>query len=147
MGQKWGAVENMLGNILRTWWEPIERLKGTYWEPRENEKKFPPRPPPLQTLKEKKARHLECMLWASHWLHEISLPKRVGHHFWPGLIIPFAKNTLPYSGTLSSLGCKVPSRRRLFAKMYLFLVIPQNFWIKKMVYINWSLAKTWNKRQ
>jgi hypothetical protein len=29
---------------------------------------------------------------------KFSLPKRVGHHFWPGLIIiPLAKNnTLPY---------------------------------------------------
>jgi hypothetical protein len=34
------------------------------------------------------------MLGPSHWLHEISLPKRVPHHFWPGLI-PLAKNTLP----------------------------------------------------
>jgi hypothetical protein len=22
----------------------------------------------------------------SHWLHEISISKTVGHHFWPGLI-------------------------------------------------------------
>jgi hypothetical protein len=26
--------------------------------------------------------HAEC----SHWLHEISISKTVGHHFWPGLI-------------------------------------------------------------
>jgi hypothetical protein len=43
---------------------------------------------------EKKTRHLECMLGPSHWLHEISLPKRICHHFWLGLI-PLAKNTLP----------------------------------------------------
>jgi len=42
----------------------------------------------------KKTRHLECMLGPSHWWHEISLPKRVLHHFWHGLI-PLAKNTLP----------------------------------------------------
>jgi hypothetical protein len=41
-----------------------------------------------------KARHLDCMLGPSHWLDEISLPKRVCHHFWPELI-PIAKNTLP----------------------------------------------------
>ncbi len=41
-----------------------------------------------------KVRHLECMLGPSRWLHEISLPKRVDHHFWPGLI-PNAKNTVP----------------------------------------------------
>jgi hypothetical protein len=34
------------------------------------------------------------MLGPSHWLHEISLPKRLGHHFWPGLT-SLAKNTLP----------------------------------------------------
>ncbi len=56
-----------LGNIVRTWWEPIGNLKG---------------------------RHLECMLRPFDWLQEISLPKGVRHHFWPGLI-PFAKNTLP----------------------------------------------------
>jgi len=27
-------------------------------------------------------------------LHQISLPKKLGHHFWPGLT-PLAKNTLP----------------------------------------------------
>jgi len=51
-------------------------------------------PPPKKNLKGKKARHLEGMLEPSHWLHEISLPKRVCHHFRPGLI-PLAKNTLP----------------------------------------------------
>ncbi len=34
------------------------------------------------------------MLGSSRWLHEISLPKRVCHNFWPQLI-PLAKNTLP----------------------------------------------------
>jgi hypothetical protein len=48
---------------------------------------------PLPNLKGKKARHVECMLEPSHWLHEISLPKRVHHHIWPG--VPLAKNTLP----------------------------------------------------
>jgi hypothetical protein len=65
----------MLGNTLGTWgtyWEPdkelIGNLKGTHWEPG------------------KKGKHLECMLGPSHWLHEISLPKWVGHHFGLGLI-------------------------------------------------------------
>ncbi len=92
-----------LGNILGTWWESIGNLKGT-WNTlgtREKWKKktFHPSPFP-QTYKEK-ARHLDGMLGPSHWLHEISLPKRVHHHFWPGLI-RLAKNTLliepwPYS--------------------------------------------------
>jgi hypothetical protein len=34
------------------------------------------------------------MLEPSHWLHKISLRKRVHHHFWPGLI-PLAKSSLP----------------------------------------------------
>jgi hypothetical protein len=42
-------------------------------------------------LKGKKARHLECRLGPPHWLHEISLPKRVCHHFWPGLIMEGAE--------------------------------------------------------
>jgi hypothetical protein len=39
-------------------------------------------------LKGKKASQLKCMLGLSHWLHEICLPKRVRHHFWPGPIHP-----------------------------------------------------------
>jgi hypothetical protein len=31
--------------------------------------------------KRKKARHLECMLGPSHWLHDISLPKEFGTIF------------------------------------------------------------------
>jgi len=59
-------------------------------------KKYLSSNPTTALLKGKKARHLECLLGPSHWLHEISLPKRVHHHFWPGLI-PLAKNTLPIS--------------------------------------------------
>jgi hypothetical protein len=56
-------------------------------------KKILPLPTPtLLNLEGRKARHLECMLGASHWVHEISLPKRVHHHFWP-VLIPFANNT------------------------------------------------------
>jgi hypothetical protein len=68
---------------------------GTHWEQGKNEKKNSFPTTPTQNLKGRKAlRHLECMLGPSNWLHEISLPKRVHHHFWPGLI-PLAKNTLP----------------------------------------------------
>ncbi len=86
-----------LGKILGTWWEPTGNFKWTHWEQGENEKKqkknsFPTTP--TQNLKGRKARHLECMRGPSNWLHEISLPRRVHHHFWPGLI-PLAKNTLP----------------------------------------------------
>jgi len=42
-------------------------------------------PPAPQNIKGKKTRHLECMLEPSHWLHEISLFKRLHHHFWHGL--------------------------------------------------------------
>jgi hypothetical protein len=45
---------------------------GTYWEPKINEKKILPPPPPALNLKGKKASHLECL----HWLHEISLPQK-----------------------------------------------------------------------
>ncbi len=42
--------------------------------------------------------HLECMLGPSHWLHEISLPKRLGHHnvfifqVFVGLLVPACEN-------------------------------------------------------
>jgi hypothetical protein len=70
-------------------------------------KNLSPLPPALKTqikklghLKGKEERHLECMLGPSHWLHEISLPKRLCHHFWHGLTA-LAKNTPPIqcSGT------------------------------------------------
>jgi hypothetical protein len=32
-------------------------------------------PAPQKNLKRKKARHLECMLGPSHWLHEFFFPK------------------------------------------------------------------------
>jgi hypothetical protein len=76
--------------------EHIRNLMGTHWEPRKNGKKSFQHPPP-QYLKGHKARHLECMLRPSHWLHEICLFKRVHHLFWPRLI-PLAKNTLPIGG-------------------------------------------------
>jgi len=50
--------------------------------------------PPPQNIKGKKARHLQGMLGPSHWLHGISLPKRLRHHFWHGLTA-LAKNTSP----------------------------------------------------
>ncbi len=84
-------MENMLGNTLgtsKTYWELQGNIAGTHREPGKNEiKSFSPLP--LPKLKRKKAMHLEL----SHWLHEISLLKRVGHHFGPRLI-PLAKNTL-----------------------------------------------------
>jgi hypothetical protein len=40
------------------------------------------RPP---NLKGKNARHIQYVLGHSHWLHEISPPKKVYHHFWPNL--------------------------------------------------------------
>jgi len=63
----------------------------THWEAGKYEK-FPT--PPPQNIKGKKARHLECMLMPSRWLQQISLPKKLGHHFGHGLT-PLAKNTLP----------------------------------------------------
>jgi hypothetical protein len=70
-------------------WELKETTVGT----REKWKKsstHPPSPsPPLhsQTLKGKKPRHFECMIEPTHWLHKISLPKRVHHHFCLGYTI------------------------------------------------------------
>jgi hypothetical protein len=83
-------MENMLGNLMGTHWELERNIMITHWELGKHLKKsFPLHP----NLKGKKARHLECMLRPSCWRHEISFPKRVFHHFWPGLI-PLTKNTL-----------------------------------------------------
>jgi len=78
--------------LMRTHWGLKRNIVGTQWEPGKMKKKCFPSPP--SKLKRKKPRHLECMLGPSNWLHAISLPKTVYHHFWPGLI-PLAMNTLP----------------------------------------------------
>jgi hypothetical protein len=50
------------------------------------------------------------VLGPSHWLHEISLPKRVCHHFWPGLL-PLANNTLPINQEFDeALGLIIPKK-------------------------------------
>jgi hypothetical protein len=54
------------------------------------------------------------MLGPSHWLHEISLSKRVPHHFCPGLI-PLAKNNLPIQKKVEAMGA--PQNRRIYGKM------------------------------
>jgi len=82
-----------LGNIMGTHWELEGNILRTHWEAKENDKKISLPLPPLQNIEGKKARHLECTLGPSHWLHEISFPKRFGHHFWPRLTT-LAKNTL-----------------------------------------------------
>ncbi len=51
-------------------------------------------PSPLKLKKGKKKQGtLSAFLGLPIWLHEISLPKRVGQHFGPGLLT-LAKNTL-----------------------------------------------------
>jgi hypothetical protein len=78
-----GTHLELKGNIVRTHWEPG------------NMKTKSSNPPSQKKFEREKARHLECMFGPSHQLHEISLHKRVHHHFWPGLIIPHAKKNLP----------------------------------------------------
>jgi hypothetical protein len=115
--KKGDAMENMLGNTLgtrRTYWRtdenPTGNLKGTvetHWEPGKSEKKKSSSrtpPPPKLKRKKKKARHVECMHGPSHWLQEISLPKRVGHYFWPELVPP-CKEEHPTGGTYFYLFC------------------------------------------
>jgi len=80
-------VGEHIGNLLGTETEHVGNTLGT----RKKMKKNPSHP---KLERKQKARYLECMLGASHWLHEISLPKKVSHHFWLG-VIPFPKNTLP----------------------------------------------------
>jgi hypothetical protein len=60
-------VEEHIRNRMGIHWELEENIVGTHSEREKNEKKksFPGSPPP-PSLKEKKARHLECMLGPSH---------------------------------------------------------------------------------
>jgi hypothetical protein len=85
-------VGEHIENLTGTHWELKGNIMGTHWRQGKNEKQILLPTPP--NFKMKKASHLECMLGPPHWLHEISLPRRVCHYFWPGLI-PLAKNTLP----------------------------------------------------
>jgi len=71
-GTHWDLGEH-IGNLMGTHGELKRNMVGTHWEPGKNEKN--PLPPPPPNLREKKARHLECMLGSSHWLHQIYLPK------------------------------------------------------------------------
>jgi len=84
---------------MGTHWELEGNIVGTHWEHRKNEKK---NPPPQPNFKKKESKCLECMLGPSYWLHEISLPIRAPHHFWPGPI-PLAKNTLPIGVLLGQI--------------------------------------------
>jgi hypothetical protein len=89
----WDKSEVLLKTYWGTHWELIGNIVRTYWEPGKMEKSIkssspppPPPSPPQKTLKEKKQGTLSACFGPSNWLHEISLPKRVHHHFWPGLI-------------------------------------------------------------
>ncbi len=135
-----------VGNTLRTWWtywEPNGNLMGTYgntlWTREKWKKILPP-----TNLKGKKTRHFDCMLGASHWLHEISLPKRVHQHFWPGLIYPLQRT--PY--LLISWGGSPKFVLFFFGKEALsrahhnFFWNSQKLWCFPLVNFGWSI---WHK--
>jgi hypothetical protein len=88
------------GIKLRCYREHVGEHIGNQGKMKKNP--LPGGPPPPPNLKGKNARHLEGMLGPSHSLHEISVPKRVHHHFWPQLI-PLAKNTCSTGGTYISV--------------------------------------------
>jgi len=71
-----------LGNILGTRWELEGNIEESCWEQRKNDRNpppnFPPPPNPSQNLKEKKVRHLECMLQPTNWLHVFLVSETVG---------------------------------------------------------------------
>ncbi len=71
------------GNRLGTHWELKGHIMGKHWECGEKEKENPSPPHPHfpKLRRKKKARHLECMLGASHLVHEISLPKKSSSPF------------------------------------------------------------------
>ncbi len=77
----WEHFEN-----LRTFWELDVDLMRALWEHIGNkERKQKNHYSPSQ--KGKNWIIHKCMLSEhSHWLHELSISKTEGHHFWPGLI-------------------------------------------------------------
>ncbi len=88
----WDKSKVLWRTCWGTYWELERKIVKSHQEPGKNEKN--PHSPLPKLKREKKERHLECFLGPSHWLHEISLPNRVPHYFWPGLI-PLANNTMP----------------------------------------------------
>jgi hypothetical protein len=86
----------------------IEHVGEHIGNQRKMKRNPPPAPPPLlPKFKRKKSKAPWVHAWAFHWLNEISIPKRVRHHFWPGLLTKkhthtIAKNSLPtHCGYLS----------------------------------------------
>jgi hypothetical protein len=84
IGEKGRTLGKTYGIEVRCYWEhpwgthrehrePIGNLNRTCWKQRKNEKKI---------------KALWMHAETSHWLHEISISKTVGHHSWPGLIPP-----------------------------------------------------------
>jgi hypothetical protein len=74
------AIENALGNNLRTWGtsgEHDDKMLETHWDQGTKTKNNSP----PHSQKEKTV-HAE----PSHRLHEISISKTLCHHFWPGLM-------------------------------------------------------------
>jgi hypothetical protein len=70
-GIKWGALGNVLGNVLRTWWTCWKHngdLMGTHWEPKIF---FKTNSPTL--LKRKKTGSIACMLHQLIWRGRISI--------------------------------------------------------------------------
>ncbi len=114
-------MENMLGNKLGTWgtnWELEKNIVQTHWEPGKNEKKnpSPPPPPPHQTWNENKQGTLSaCLGLPIIGYMKFVLPKRVGHHFWPGLITPCKEQHPTYSthGWLGAILMPWVNQRRI----------------------------------
>jgi hypothetical protein len=133
---------------MRTHWE----LKGNSgntlgtrekWKKKSSSPTLPP-PPPKLKRKKKKARHIECMHGSSPWLHQISFPKRVGHHFWPEIVPLAKKNTLLgvlifylFCFILFSLG--VPHKSNFF--FFLF-----SFFCFAMSQFDWPITNKKKKR-
>jgi hypothetical protein len=86
----WDEIEVLLGRPRGTTWgtsrEQTANMLPTHWEQGRKTKKITP-PNPTPTPKRKKRGPAWLHSEPSHWLHEISISKTVGHHsFWPGLM-------------------------------------------------------------
>jgi hypothetical protein len=99
---------------MGTHWE-LKRNIIVGWEPGKNEKKSSPKTLSQKLKRRKKAGHLECMLGGLPIIGcmKFSLPKRVHHHFWTGLIqYPLQRTPYLFTKTRISMFCDI-----IFKKM------------------------------
>jgi hypothetical protein len=76
------------------------------------------------------------MLGPSHWLHEICLPKRVFHHFRPGLY-PLQRTPYPVNKEASGATTTQKTILQFRKKQFTEKVLPNDY-LRSMIYFQFS---------